>query len=80
MNKNSIIWTAKLVCLIGTLVFALLQIFNVWDKANFIAIPLLAFVLIIQSIQEWKENRGVAIFSIIATIFILGCTVAIILL
>lgn len=75
--SESILLGARLICAVGAMVLASLQVFGVWDKANYVAIPLLAATLVIQSIHERKDHKGVAIFSIIAAVFILVCTVCI---
>ncbi len=79
-SVSNALWTARISCSLGAVLFALLQIFGVWNKANFVAIPLLAISLILQTVQEWKDRRGVAIFSLVAVVFVFVCTVAIILL
>lgn len=79
-NSESLLLGARLICVIGALIFSVLQILGVWDKANYIAIPLLGATLVIQTVQEWNSRRGAAIFSLVAAIFVLVCTVAVILL
>ena len=58
-------------------VFAALQLFGVWDKAINLAAPLMGIVLLIQSAQEWKQHRGVAIFVLCAALFIFGCAIVV---
>ena len=48
--------TVSIVVLIG----AALQLFGVWDRALNIAVPLLSALILIQSIQEQKENKKVS--------------------
>lgn len=67
----------RIVASIGVMVFAALQLFGVWDKAINLAAPLIGVVLLIQSIQEWKQHRGVAIFGLCAALFIFGCTIVV---
>ena len=56
---------------------ASLQLLGVWDKAINLAAPLMGVVLLIQSVQEWKEHRGVAIFGLCAALFIFGCSIVV---
>ena len=42
---------------------AIFQLFGVWDNALNIAVPLLSVVILIQSIQEQKDHKTVAIFG-----------------
>lgn len=58
-------------------VFAALQLLGVWDKAINFAAPLMGTVLLIQSVQEWKKQRGVAIFGLCAALFIFGCAIVV---
>ena len=53
--------------------FAVLQLLGVWDKAINVAAPLMGIALLFQSVQEWKKQRGVAIFALCAALFIFGC-------
>ena len=56
---------------------AVFQLLGVWDKAINLAVPLMGVVLQIQSVQEWKEHRGVALFGLCAALFIFGCSIVV---
>jgi len=47
----------RIVISVVVLVGAVLQITGVWDKALNVAIPLLSVLILIQSIQEHKEQK-----------------------
>ena len=47
----------RIIVSIAVLVGAVLQITGVWDKALNVAIPLLSVLILIQSIQEHKEQK-----------------------
>ena len=47
----------RIIISVIVLVGAALQITGVWDKALNVAIPLLSVLILIQSIQEHKENK-----------------------
>lgn len=47
----------RIIISVVVLVCASLQIFGVWDKALNIAIPFLSVLILIQSIQEHKEQK-----------------------
>ena len=57
--------------------FAALQLLGVWDKAINVAAPLMGIVLLLQSGQVWKKQRGVAIFGLCAALFIFGCGIVV---
>ena len=59
-----------LIISITIVVLALMQIFNVWDKAINVFEPLLGVLMIIQAIENWKTNRATAYFSLFVAIFI----------
>ena len=48
---------SRIIISVVVLVGAVLQITGVWDKALYVAIPLLSVLILIQSIQEHKEQK-----------------------
>ena len=69
--------SVRIVASILVVALASLQLLGVWDKAINLAAPLMGVVLLIQSVQEWKEHRGVAIFGLCAALFIFGCSIVV---
>ena len=67
----------RVVASILVVVFAALQLLGVWDKAINLAAPLMGIVLLIQSPQEWKQQRGVAIFGLCAALLVFGCAIVV---
>ena len=61
-NAEKLMLIVRIAASILVVVFAALQLLGVWDKAINLAAPLMGTVLLIQSVQEWKKQRGVAIF------------------
>ena len=59
------------------LVFAILQIFNIWDKAINVAIPLMAITTLCQAYTFWNKSRKVAYFSIASAVFIFLCAIGV---
>ena len=76
-NADKLMLIVRIVASILVFAFAALQLFGVWDKAINLAAPLMGIVLMIQSVQEWKKQRGIAIFGLCAALFIFGCAVAV---
>ena len=66
----------RLLAAIGVVALAALQLLGIWDNAIDLAIPLLGIVLLIQSVQEWNRQRGAAVCSLFAALFVFGTTVA----
>ena len=69
--------SVRIVASILVVALVSLQLLGVWDKAINLAAPLMGVVLLIQSVQEWKEHRGVAIFGLCAALFIFGCSIVV---
>ena len=56
-TADKIMLLLRVVISLVVLVAAVLQITGVWDKAHNVAIPLLSVFILIQSIQEHKEQK-----------------------
>ena len=56
-TSDKVLLVLRMIVSIAVLIGASLQIMGVWDKALNVAIPLLSALILIQSIQEQKENR-----------------------
>lgn len=59
-TADKIMLVLRIVISLVVLVAAVLQITGVWDKSLNVAIPLLSVLILIQSIQEHKENKKVS--------------------
>ena len=56
-TSDKVLLVLRMIVSIAVLIGASLQIMGVWDKALNVAIPLLSVLILIQSIQEHKENK-----------------------
>ena len=74
---DKVMLVVRIIASFLVVVFAALQLLGVWDKAINLAAPLMGIVLLIQSAQEWKQHRGVAIFGLCAALFIFGCAIVV---
>ena len=59
-TADKIMLVLRVVISLVVLVAAVLQITGVWNKALNIAVPLLSTLILIQSIQEQKENKKIS--------------------
>ena len=66
--------TALSACVI---IFSALQLLNIWTDSIWLTVPLLGAIMVIQTIQEWKYHRTTATMSLVAAIFLFGCTAAV---
>ena len=67
---NKVVLVVRFVLSIVIIVLALLQILGVMKSAINYTMPLLGVYFLILSIQEWKTQRGYALFSIGVALFI----------
>ncbi len=56
-TTDKILLILRIIVSIAVLIGAALQLLGVWDRALNIAVPLLSALILIQSIQEQKENK-----------------------
>ena len=56
-TADKVMLVLRIVISVVVLIGAVLQITGVWDKALSAAIPLLSVLILIQSIQEHKEQK-----------------------
>lgn len=74
-KQDKILFIIRIVASVLVIIFGMLQLLSVWNKAIYVVEPLLGVVLLIQSIQEWKTNRGVSVFVLICSLCIFICAV-----
>lgn len=75
-SNEKVLLILRLVLSATAMVFALIQILGLWDRANSIAIPLLGLALLGQSLQEWRCRRGLGVVWLIASSIALYCSIS----
>jgi len=60
---------------LSAVVLAVLQIFDVWDQAINIIMPLMGVTMLCQAYMQWNTSRKVAYFSIGTAAFIFICAI-----
>lgn len=70
MRKILKLKTTSSICSILIIVLAITQILDIWEGAINILELLLGILMLIIAIQNWKDNRKVAILNLIAAIFL----------
>lgn len=69
-KQGKLLFALRTAASAGAFVCALLRLFRVWDRGVDVAIPLLGIALLIQAVQDWKQNRFEAILVFCAALFI----------
>ena len=59
---------------LSVVVLAVLQMFDVWDQAINVFMPLMGVTMLGQSYMQWNNSRKVAYFSIGTAAFIFICS------
>ena len=62
---------------LSVVVLAVLQMFNVWDQAINVFMPLMGVTMLCQSYMQWSNSRKVAYFSIGTAAFIFVCSIVV---
>lgn len=75
--RNKIMLIFRIVASACVVVLSILQLTDVWEQAIHLTMPLMGSVLLVQSIQEWKQQRGIAILELCCAVFIFGCALVI---
>ncbi len=69
-----ILTLVNLGCSAAVVLLSLLYLFDVYDKGIVMAMPLMGVTMMTQCGLFWKKDRAVAIFSLLAGLFMFGVT------
>lgn len=61
---------ARIVLILSVITLLVLENFGIIDKAGNYDAPLLGIYMLILSVQEWKDSKGQAIFSICCAVLL----------
>ena len=64
----------RIIISIIAIVIATIQLLGIWDNAINLAVPLLGVLILLQSIQEWKTSKSIAILGLCSAVFIFICS------
>lgn len=78
ISKDRILAITASVLALVVIVLSTLGLLDVIEYSLYLTTPLLSVILAIQTYMNWDKHKGVAIFSLCAGIFVLVCSVAII--
>ena len=75
--SHRIVTIISVISSLSVVVFAILQLFDIWNSAINICIPMMGVLMGCQTYIQWNNDRKVAYFNLGATIFIFICTVVV---
>lgn len=62
---------------LSVVVLAVLQMFDIWEQAINVFMPLMGVTMLCQSYMQWNNSRKVAYFSIGTAVFIFICAIVV---
>ena len=72
---HKIVAIISIIACLSVIVLSTLQIFDIWNEANNITIPMMGVILICQAYLQWNTSRKAAYFSIGASVIVFICTI-----
>ena len=72
---QKVVTIISIIASLSVVVLAVLQIFDVWEQAINICVPMMGVTMLCQSYMQWDTSRKVAYFSIGTAAFIFICTI-----
>ena len=74
-TSYKIVTIISILASLSTVVLAVLQMFDIWNQAINICVPMMGVTMLCQSYMQWNTSREVAYFSIGTAAFIFICAI-----
>ena len=74
---HKIIAVISIIASLAVVVLAILQIFDIWNQAINISMPLMGVTMLCQAYMQWNNSRKVAYFSLGVAAFIFVCAIVV---
>lgn len=74
---HKVVTICSVIVSLAVAVLALLYLFEVWDNAINVCVPLLGVEMLCQAYIQWNTSRKVAYFSIGTAAFIIICSIVV---
>ena len=74
---HKIVTIVSILTSLSVVVLAVLQMFDIWNQAINICVPLMGITMLCQSYIQWNTSRKVAYFSIGTAIFVFICAIVV---
>ena len=74
-TSYKIVTIISILASLSTVVLAVLQMFDIWNQAINICVPMMGVTMLCQSYMQWNTSRKVAYFSIGTAAFIFICAI-----
>ena len=74
---QKVVTIISIIASLSVVVLAVLQIFDIWEQAINICVPMMGVTMLCQSYMQWNNSRKVAYFSIGTAAFIFICSIVV---
>ncbi|MBQ3066119.1 MAG: hypothetical protein IJC98_07780 [Clostridia bacterium] len=74
---HKIVTIISLLASLSVVVLAVLQMFDIWNQAINICVPLMGITTLCQAYTQWNASRKVAYFSIGTAAFVFICAIVV---
>ena len=74
---HKIVTIVSILTSLSVVVLAVLQMFDIWNQAINICVPLMGITMLCQAYILWNKSRKVAYFSIGAAVFVFICAIVV---
>ena len=74
---HKIVTIVSILTSLSVVVLAVLQMFDIWNQAINICVPLMGIIMLCQAYIQWNTSRKVAYFSIGTAIFVFICAIVV---
>ena len=74
---QKVVTIISIIASLSVVVLAVLQMFDIWDQAINVFMPLMGVTMLCQTYIQWNNSRKVAYFSIGTAAFIFICTIVV---
>ena len=74
---HKIVTITSILASLSVVVLAVLQMFDIWERAINVFMPVMSVTMLCQAYMHWNKSRKVAYFSIATAAFILVCSIVV---
>ena len=74
---HKVVFVISIISSLAVVVWAVLQIFDIWNQAINISMPLMGVTMLCQAYMQWNNSRKVAYFSLGTAAFIFVCAIVV---
>ena len=69
------LFVVQIITSAGIVISSLLQVLAIWPYGNYVSVPLMGVMMIINAIQNWKYHRIASVVCILSAAFCFACAV-----